>query len=941
MSLFVRLRWVIAAVSAAGLAPALTPASRVSTSLTYGDLPIVFEPAAVSSQKAGYVSRGRGYSLYLNNDGAVLAFRSAAHVPHTVSFQWQNTWQPRGVAEAPTGGVSNYLNGNARGAWRTDVPHFARVRYTNLYRGIDVVYYGREGELEYDLIVHPGGKPEDIRMRVNGKVRISDGDLVLESGSGEVRHRKPYIYQVDGSRKVAVAGEYALFGPSEAGFKVTGRWDASKPLVIDPVIAYSVVYGGSSLDAGRAIAVDSSGNAYIAGYTLSADFTTVGAPASGLGLSGTADAFVMKLNAAGTQVLYATYLGGAAADIAYGIAVDSLGRMYIVGETNSPNFPAFAPLRTTRTGPADAFLTRLNADGQTISYSTYIGGSSTERATAVAVDAAGNAYVTGLTLSSDVNGVPRATIDQDAFITKVNATGTAFDFTVYRGGSGEETSEGIALDSVGNIYIAGQTSSANLTGTAFQPANGGGIDAFVNKSTNAGASTFWAYVGGSGTDAAHAIAVDTAANVYIAGDTTSTDFPVVNAYQATFGGGATDAFVAKIDTSGTTRLWSTFLGGTGQDTAQGIAVNSAQAVYVAGDTLSATFPILNSIKPALVAPNKEVFLTRFVPAGTALTYSTLLGGGQAENTFGLAVDSSGSAYVTGATFSSEFHGTQNANQIGQAFIVKVTDSASAGDFDLSGGPDLVWQNDADGTSTVWYMTGAQNSVFQTWGLLTNAIGQWKIRGIADMNKDSRADLILQNASTGQTTIWFMGGPSGTQLQNWLFLQPNSMPDWRVASVADLNSDGNMDIVWQNVTTKQATVWYLGAQGQFLDWAWLLMNPPAGWSIAGMADLNRDGKADIVLQNDTTRQATVWYMTGAQGNAVLTWGYLQSSPTATAGWRIVGLTDFDANGYPDVVWQHDDSRAATVWYMGGATGTQLLSYSLVSNGVPGWRLVTSH
>jgi hypothetical protein len=307
----------------------------------------------------------------------------------------------------------------------------------------------------------------------------------------------------------------------------------------------------------------------------------------------------------------------------------------------------------------------------------------------------------------------------------------------------------------------------------------------------------------------------------------------------------------------------------------------------------------------------------------------------------LAVDSSGSAYVTGATFSMDFHGTQIANQLGQAFIVKVSHSGAGGDFDLSGGPDLVWQNDADGTSTIWYMTGAQNNVVQTWSYLTNALGPWKIRAIADMNRDSRADLVLQNASTGQTTIWFMGGPLGNQFQGWSYLQVNPMPEWRVAAVADLNSDGNMDVVWQNTTTKQSTVWYLGAQGQFLDWAWLLLNPPAGWSIAGLADLNRDGKADIVMQNDSTGQATVWYMTGAQGTQFLDWAYLQSSPTATVGWRIVGLTDFDANGYPDLVWQNNDNRAATVWYMGGANGSQMLSYNLLSTGVPGWRLVISH
>ena len=948
MSLFVRLRWALAVVcAAAGLAPAVTPASGVLASLAYGKLPIVFEAAADASQNGEYVSRGRGYSLYLKNDGAFLAFRSAAHASRTVAFQWKNAWQPRAVAEEPTGGVSNYLHGNSRSVWRAGVPHFARVRYTNLYRGIDVVYYGREGELEYDLIVHPGGNPEDIRMRVDGKLRITDGDLVLASGSGEVRHRKPYIYQMDGSRKIAVAGEYALFGPSEAGFKVTGRWDASKPLIIDPVMAYSVVYGGSSLDAARAITVDSTGNAYIAGYTLSANFTTVAAPAFGTALRGNTDAFVMKLNAAGTQVLFATYLGGSGVEYAFGIAVDSIGRMYVVGETESPDYPTFAPLRTARIGAADAFLTRLNADGQTISYSTYIGGSSvaTERATAVTVDGAGNAYVTGFTSSNDLNGVVRATTDADAFITKVNAAGAAFDFTVYRGGTGAETSEAIALDAAGNIYIAGQTSSTNLAGTAFQPTNAGGTDGFVNKSTNAGASTFWAYVGGSGTDAASAIAVDSAGSVYIAGETTSTNFPVVNAYQATFGGGAKDAFATKISTTGATLLWSTYLGGTAEDTAKGIAVNSALSVYVAGDTISLNFPLLNSIKPAPTIPNWEAFVTQFAPSGTALTYSTLLGGAQNDNTFGLAVDSSGAAYVTGATFSIDFHGIPTGNQQGQAFIVKLTHSvgasAAAGDFDLSGGPDLVWQNDADGTSTVWYMTGLQNNVFQNWALLTNALGQWQIRAIADMNRDSRADLILQNTSTGQATIWFMGGPAGNQLQNWSYLAVNPMPEWRVAAVADLNSDGNMDVVWQNMTTKQSTVWYLGAQGQFLDWAWLLLNPPAGWSIAGLADLNRDGKADIVMQNDSTGQATVWYMTGAQGTQFLNWAWLQSSPTATVGWRIVGLTDFDANGYPDLVWQYNANRAATVWYMGGVNGSQLLSYSFLSTAVPGWRLVTSH
>jgi len=262
------------------------------------------------------------------------------------------------------------------------------------------------------------------------------------------------------------------------------------------------------------------------------------------------------------------------------------------------------------------------------------------------------------------------------------------------------------------------------------------------------------------------------------------------------------------------------------------------------------------------------------------------------------------------------------------------------DFNNDGRPDLVWQNDSTRQATVWYMGGAQGSTLVGWNYLSSVgVAGWRIVGSADFNADGHPDLIWQNDSTRQATVWYMGGMQGTTLLGWGYLAAKSVPGWKIVATADFNGDGRPDLVWQNDSTRQATVWYMGGpQGaSLLGWTYLAANNVPGWKIVGAGDFNGDGRPDLVWQNDSTRQVTVWYMGGTGGSVKTGWGYLASS--GPAGWTVVGASDLNGDGNADLTWQNDATRELTVWYMGGAQGDALLGWGyLSSTSMPGWRAI---
>ncbi|MBI4464852.1 MAG: SBBP repeat-containing protein [Acidobacteria bacterium] len=549
-----------------------------------------------------------------------------------------------GMEELP--GKVNYFIGNDPEKWRTNVATYAKVLYEDVYPGIDVVYYGNQRQLEYDFVVAPGADPRAIRLAflgTPGQVPSRDrkgavaekeqiprlvalarddrswegrqgkavplrldgqGDLVLGAGGSELRLHQPVIYQEISGARHRINGNFVIQGTHQVGFEVA-RYDASKPLVIDPVLDYSTYLGGSGGDLGFGIAVDAAGNAYVAGITRSLNFPTANpyqAAHSGEGdFFVVNDAFVTKLDSSGSSLVYSTYLGGDADDRGYDIAVDSAGNAYVTGGTDSTNFPTASPLQSTLAGSSDAFVTKLNPDGSALAYSTYLGGSSEEGLCfacgevahgAIAVDSAGNAYVTGFTFSSNF---PTANPFQpahaggstDAFVTKLSATGAALVYSTYLGGSNErEFGLDITVDADGQAYIAGQTFSTDFpTANPLQATLGGSADAFITKLDAAGSSLLYStYLGGSGFDNGFGVAVDGHGNAYVTGSTNSSDFPTARPLQAAFGGGDRDAFLTKLNASGSPLVYSTYLGGNGRDFGDGIAVDHNGNAYVTGQT---------------------------------------------------------------------------------------------------------------------------------------------------------------------------------------------------------------------------------------------------------------------------------------------------------------------------------------------------------------------
>jgi len=679
---------------------------------SYGKLPLSFEANhGQADLRVRFLSRTGGYTVFLTADEAVLALRGSAEkrpAPKgasgfrgaTVSLKRYPDTNPNpdpnpnpdanlNPATRMTGGVlrmklrnanpaakitgtdelagtNNYFIGNDPAKWRTNVPTYAKVKYEGIYSGIDLVYYGNQRQLEYDFIVAPGADPRRIAFDVRGAKRIrrdAHGDLVLKVGEAEIRWHKPVVYQEkDGARR-EIAARYALIDTNRVGF-IVAKYDANRPLYIDPLI-YSTFLGGNQVDAGYAVAVDSGGNAYITGETHSTNFPTMNPLQPAYGGSG--DAFVTKINPAGSALVYSTYLGGSGQEIGYGIAVDSVGNAYVTGYTTSSDFPTMNPLQPANGGSGDAFVAKINPAGSALVYSTYLGGSQVEQGHGIAADSAGNAYVTGYTSSTDFPTMnplqPSYGGDYyDAFVAKINPGGSAFVYSTYVGGSGRDYGGGIAVDSAGNAYITGGTSSTDFpTMSPLQPVNAGGYyDVFVAKINPAGSAFIYStYLGGSGDDGGSGIAVDSAGNAYVSGATASSNFPTTpGAFQTTYGGGSYDAFVSKLNPSGSALIYSTYIGGSGDDGGSGIAVDSAGNAYVSGETHSTNFPTtpsaLKTVCNSLCAENGDAFVTRLNPTGSALFYSTYLGGGNRDWGYGIAVDSVGNTYVAGGTDSNDF-----------------------------------------------------------------------------------------------------------------------------------------------------------------------------------------------------------------------------------------------------------------------------------------------
>ena len=590
----------------------------------------------------------------------------------------------------------NRLGGSDPTRWRSGMPLYGAVTFPEVYSGVDVVYYGNGTELEYDFVVAAGKDPGIIRVRYSGADRIrldSDGDLLFECGAGLLRHHRPIAYQMIDGRRVEVSASYRLEGEREIVFNL-GDYRKDLALVIDPVLSYSSYLGGTDADRAWAVATDGSGNAIVAGETQSATITGRQGQAFSGFVGGDAlggDAFVAKINADGSGLAWFTYIGGSGADRAFSVALDSLGNVFLAGSTASPNFPVTNAFQTTIGGAAekrsgiyqpDGFVVKLSASGSQLLYSTYLGGEDDDEVLGLSVDSQGAAHVTGQTASTAFptrgSSMARSTGDE-VFVSKLSEDGRALVYSVTIGGDAVDSGEGIAVDSLGRAVVTGLTSSTNFPAVnAIQSTNAGAFDAFVLRLNRAGdALEYSTYFGGSSSDYGVRVSVDSLSRPVVVGQTFSTDLLLTNATQTAFGGGS-DGFVARFGATGTGLEFATYIGGQGIDQAWDVALDARDNIFVSGMTSSADFPILDAFQTNLFG-FEDAFVASYASDSLKLNFSTYFGGNDNDEGLGLAVESGGTAYLVGRTFSisdvalsTNSFQTNHAGGASDAFVARLT-----------------------------------------------------------------------------------------------------------------------------------------------------------------------------------------------------------------------------------------------------------------------------
>jgi hypothetical protein len=755
---------------AASPAPAAT-AARNRVAAHYGKIPLSFEAnQGQTDPQVQFLSRGSGYSLFLSPDEVVLNLERQKPAPSSQASGSKPQAAPADTLRMklvgantgatvtgvdPQPGVVSYLIGNDPKKWHSGIPTYGKVKYAQVYPGVDLVFYGNQRQLEYDFVVAPGADPSRIAWQIGGaRARVdAEGSLVLRASHGPASFQKPVLYQMDGDTRTSVEGSFAVAG-NQIRFRL-GSYDHSRALIIDPVLSYASYLTGSGNDhiglatgpgdlavgTSQPLAVDSEGSAYVTGYTYSIDFPTKNAyqsaPPAKLASPGEwPTAFVTKFSPDGSSLVYSTYLGGNGYDFAYAIAVDSSGDAYVTGETDSPNFPTTAgayqticdlvpyspptpPSAGCGTSNVSAFVTELNPTGTGLVYSTFLGGYAYAYATAIAVDTAGRAYIAGneeescstayvyqgcfpTTSGAVISGnATKGGSPQYAFVAAFDPTGAQLLYSTIFGdlngltcpsGCGQTWGTGVAVDANGYFYLVGETSAGDLPTTAgvIQPTSGplgstgtyveawrGFIAKFNPVTATGGASLAYATYLGGHTEALNdyisGITIDSESNAYIVGYTNSPDFPVTaGAYSTVCGpNGQTcsAAHVTKLNPSATAILWSTFVGSAKSDGSDAlfftgpIQLDGKGNVYIMGQP-NPGFPMVNPVEPTPTGGDMQVLVAELDPTGKDLLFSTIIGsdGLDSENPAGLAVDPVGNIYLAGNTIGPDLIVTPGAFQ---------------------------------------------------------------------------------------------------------------------------------------------------------------------------------------------------------------------------------------------------------------------------------------
>ena len=692
---------------------------RAQVGKLWAQLPLRFEKnAGQTDSSVQYIARGTGYSALLSGTGATYILDGPRHADplarmhplerlqqarqraaERVALRMEIAGANPAAQAEPLEALetrSNYLIGNNSAQWHTNIPNYAKVRYHEVYPGVDLVYRGQQNQLEYDFVLAPGRDPSGIRLRFAGADSIEtngDGDLVLRARDRELRQQRPVAYQMVGGERHEVAAGYVVQG-SDVQF-VLGPHDSNRPLTIDPAVLYSTFFGGSGTDAAFGIFKDGTGVNYITGVTDSVNLPTTAGVVQAV-KNGLEDVFVAKFNGAGTVLTFCTYLGGSDYDEGDAIVADGVHNVYIGGITASVNFPGTLghaqPVNKALAGRTNAFIAKLNAAGTAIVFATYLGGGGSDGINSIVLDGANNVYATGFTLSGSPGSAPAfpttAGVVQtafggtsggntgDAFVTKLAANGNSFLYSTYLGGSRDDQGWGIQVDASRNVYIAGETQSSNFATTAgvLQPAapvklpDRGYSCWLAELSTTATSKIFSTYLGGNGNDHCFGLSRSAAGNLYVTGSTTSNNLATTaGALQPAYGGPVPgnfgDAFVAAVNSAGTGFVYLTYLGGAGDDAGAQIRVDNSEFAYVVGFTRSMNFPVTPAAAQVTLKGLQNAWVAKIRPGGTLLVYSSYLGGTGTDAAFAGAIANPPAAVaITGSTTGNAFQTTAGVTQ---------------------------------------------------------------------------------------------------------------------------------------------------------------------------------------------------------------------------------------------------------------------------------------
>jgi hypothetical protein len=717
--------------------------ARTQAAAQYSSLPLTFQAnQGQTASQVKFLSQGRGYTAFLTASGMMLSLRpsegvarqslaqgtslrtAAAQSPAMLQFTLVGAASnPVVTGEEMQPGKVNYFFGNDPTKWKTNIATYGRIRYHNVYPGIDMIYYGNHRQLEYDFAIAPGADPSQIQFQIQGAKNISldsNGDLVLDTGTGVLHFKNPVIYQESDGARIPVKGAYAMKDATHVGFNLAA-FDSSKPTVIDPVLAYGTYLGGSGDEEATGVAVDSNGNVYIAGYTDSTDF-----PSANFGSlpAGDFHVFVAKLDPTGSTLLYADYIGGNNSDLDFALTIDSAGEAYLAGSTASSNFPVVNAYQPTYPGSLNGFVTKVSADGSTLLYSTYLGGNGSDLPASIALDSSSNILVAGSTSSSNfpMENAYQSTISPNqggqygtyGFLTKFTADGSALVYSTYFAGSTNAPSctisscsaspssaiAAVVVDGSGSAYVGGTTNTYNFPTTTgvyetstYAPENN--IAGFVSKFDSSGDLTYSTYfdeTSGVMTNIA-GIAVDSLGSAYVTGSAFGDGtFPLTSTNicdPSTYGQNCEFTFITKFDPTAATLLYSTFIGPYNLASATSIALDASNDAYVLASTNSTTFPLVNGIEAFSTEGSQfqagstyDVIVAEVDPLGQTELFATYLGGSGTNGSAAMALDSNANIYVAGTTEATDFPISLGSFQgiIGgntDSFIVKISPTAAA------------------------------------------------------------------------------------------------------------------------------------------------------------------------------------------------------------------------------------------------------------------------